>query len=486
MTETTQPTRSFEPQFIRPIARQFPFDEVCSWIVDALEARNWDVPGFSVKFDVYGSGAQKMRMVREIAGPDCRIYFSRKQRTLPGGRWNDTAAVNSITRPYQSLTVYEDESGPTFSIYVGDRWEEDRDWFMRSGYDVNPKLYKERRRNLEYKGSWKRPQDDGYDYHYQHTRSPYLIHNTDLGRAYSPVPVKMVPAWPYKSTKKRRKVKKYEKAFGYREVQTPGLAAPEIRAYHWSLAPAEHPAPRTTDAPLYFHTGRIMQDFAVWLTGHVLGKILETPEAEVRLDFPAEPFVPMPEGCPPIFTFGAYEHERRIRLGQTDPESKDIHPADFYGMACDWNNSGRLLTEGTGGDESLKQATDGFMWCGFGEVTPETPIESLEVPGFYRWSDRMRFVLRLTPKSAHGIYVADWGAYESARDATFDAHEEGYHASNVELAEWQRAAARTLVPLAEYCGGYSQPVVLFECGRELGFDEVEIVSGPWPGRQGRV
>lgn len=171
-----------KPQFIYPTECKFPFDIICEAIVRELEARNFNVPGIEVKFDVYGSGEQKMRMVREVKSAEFVIRFGRPQGSMPGHRWNNIAACDSITIPNMALQVYSDDSGPSFYAYVGDQWAEDSSWFMRhTGHSVNSKLNGERRRYLCYKGAW------DLDGHYiRGGRAPYLIHDDDLSREYSP------------------------------------------------------------------------------------------------------------------------------------------------------------------------------------------------------------------------------------------------------------------------------------------------------------
>ena len=167
-------------QFLYPKSRQFPFDEVCEQIVRALEARAWKVPGFVVEFREYGSGAQKLRYVSSIqsdpsaidlAHHDVRIEFGRTQGLLSGGRWNDVAAVDGVRLPRRLLRVYEDESGPTYNVYVGDAWERDRStWWSRP----NARLDKEPRLCVTYSG-W-RP---------YHGRASSLAWEQD-GREYGP------------------------------------------------------------------------------------------------------------------------------------------------------------------------------------------------------------------------------------------------------------------------------------------------------------
>ncbi len=163
-----------KPEFLYPISRQFPFDEVAEKIVRALEKRNWKVRGIEVRFDTYGSGEAKYKLVREITGEDFKLYFCRIQRTLPGNIWNDTAALHEIFIPKQGIEVFDDESGPTYYLYVGHNWEADKKWFVNST-KVHSKLREEPRRYLRYSG-------------YAHDRRAcYLLPDNDLGREYSPV-----------------------------------------------------------------------------------------------------------------------------------------------------------------------------------------------------------------------------------------------------------------------------------------------------------
>jgi hypothetical protein len=87
-------------------------------------------------------------------------------------------------------------------------------------------------------------------------------------------------------------------------------------------------------------------------------------------------------------------------------------------------------------------------------------------------------LIGVSPTRADGIYVADHAPYEKRREELFEEIKPRDRLTDAELAEADRARARTIVPVAEYAGGYEQPVVLIN--RELDFDEVELVSGPWP------
>lgn len=163
-----------KPQFLYPYSRQFPFDEVAEKIVRALEKRNWKVPGITVKFDTYGSGEAKFKLVREINGENFKLYFSRGQGRLNDTNWYDTAALHSVYIPKQIIEVFENESGPAYYLYVGKNWDEDKEWFMNS-IKVNSKLCGEPRRYLRYSGNT------------YNSRASELISDNDLGREYSPM-----------------------------------------------------------------------------------------------------------------------------------------------------------------------------------------------------------------------------------------------------------------------------------------------------------
>lgn len=98
------------------------------------------------------------------------------------------------------------------------------------------------------------------------------------------------------------------------------------------------------------------------------------------------------------------------------------------------------------------------------------------MPGRYRWSDSERFVIRVTPKCANGIFVADISVRDEYKKIIFEENPKQERLSEAEYHECLRATGRTIVPIAEYAGDFKKPVVLIN--RELSFDEVEVVSGP--------
>ena len=432
-----QTERSRQMQFLYPTSWQYPFDAVCHNIVVALEERNWQVPGIEVEFHEYGSGAQKFRCVSHIRGRDFKLWFSRVQRTMPGGHWNDTAAVTELVIPGKELHVYEDESGPTFYLYVGPDWERDRERFMSSS-KVNSKLYGKPKMYLLYKGGCNCRATEGAAFEaigfltatlagdaeklagmmhtHQGRRPPLLVHNNDLDREYDP----------------------------------------------------------EDDEPSFFFTAPVMEEFKQYLKGVVYQSIVAYPIPTEKVDaFAAPAPIPFPESIGPLFCFGKYGEAKRIKLGKEDPGKLD--PADRYGLL---GSGRRLVSLDVPNDGTVPEiAYEGFLWCGIGEVTAETKIESLKIPGHYRWEDREGFVIRVKPNQANGIYIADHGQYERRRATACQlAEADGRdQLTDAEVFYFTRARARTIVPINEYLGGYEQPVVLIN--RELSFDEVEVVSG---------
>jgi hypothetical protein len=423
-----------EHTFLYPVSRQFPFDEVCEQIVRALEERNWDVPGITVVFDTYGTGANKFRLVRKITTDDCVLRFGRPQGNM--GRWNDTAAISDIIIPMMELRVYEDESGPTYYVYVGNDWDSDKKHFVDQ-YKINSKLNGEPRTYLKYKGACNCSSTRGASFEavsfltanlmgdrkalramtHEHRgrRSPILVHDNDLNREYD-------------------------------------------------LEDGEEPMYQTAD---------VFAEFTQWLDGNILQKILATPVVVEHVDHFAMETTPFPDTIGPIYCFGEYHDAERVRQGNVD--ASKLAADDRYGFT---GSGYRLASLGVRGDFP-EVAYDGFKWCAFGDVAEDTSIDDLVVPGHYRWSDREAYVFRLKLNRANGVYVAENAAFENRRQAMFEAIKPRDRLTDDKVNQAIAARAATIVPITEYDGTFQEPVVLVN--REIGLDEVELVSGPWPG-----
>lgn len=385
-------------QFLYPQSRQFPFDEACEQIVRALQARNWKVPGFAVDFRDYGSGAQKLRYVSSIksdqsaidlAHHDVAIRFGRQQgRRLPGGRWNNIAAVDEVQLAKQLLHVYPDESGPTYNVYVGADWEHDRlTWWTRP----NTRLNGEPRVCVKYSGKDR----------WQGVRAATLAWDQD-GREYGP----------------------------------------------------------EGEEPRAFDTAKVMEEFRAYLCDIILPAIEAHPAVAAVEEVTVEPSIPMPDGAGPFFTYGEGRDEHRIATGKKDLNDLELH--DQYGL----DGSGRRLapTYIKRGPDLPEVAYDGFLWCG---TTPNVPGEP------ERWSADV--LIKVTPRDARGIYVADHAVYDKVRAELWEKIAGARNSlTDEEVNLFMRARACTIVSILDYKGNYEDPVYLIN--RELGFDEVEVIG----------
>jgi len=399
--------------FIVPSGMQFPFDFVGSQIVNELRKRNWNVPGINVEFDVWGTGAGKCRRVSYISGDDFRIYYGLRTERSMTGRKMITSPTN-IVIPYLDLRVYEDESGPTLYTYVGKDWEADKKKFI-NGIKVHSKMDRKPRTYLHYSGGWKRPDEKGFQYTRESLRSPYLVHDNDLGREYDP----------------------------------------------------------QGSEPRFFRTEKIFTRVTKWLEENILSKILEIPVAEVIEDiFVPEPVIPFPNISLNLFTFCSCESAERIKKGKEN--SFELKESERYALTQNL----RLVEWGVPDDGTFsKMAYDGFQWVGMQAepINPQKPMKEFEIPGYYQGTFDY-FVLQMKPNRANEVYVVDYGRGAEYRDEIFRQNPKKDTLTNGEYHELKRVIARTMIPITEYKFNYIKPTIVIR--REIDLDEVEIISGP--------
>ena len=399
-------------EFLYPMFRQYPVDEVCEKIVREVEKRNFDVPGLKIEVETYGTGAAKYRYVSSICGREFKLRFCRKQRLLPGGRYNDIAGVTQINIPLKEINIYEDESGPTFYLYVGKNWEKDRDAFVE-GSKVNSKLNKEPRKYLMYHGSCLCGRSSRNMAHtHPGFRPPMLLHDNDLGREYDP---------------------------------------------------------RGRD-PKSFKTDEVLEEFKKYLEEVVLEDICLQPIPEVHLDPLALPDpIPFPESLGALYYYGSDEDAWRIALGKKDVNK--LEPNKRYALG---GGGYRLFAYDFKNDGTVPEiAREGFCWCGL-ESKQLIVDGRVEIPGHYCWRDRETWVIFIKPNRANEIYIADHAQYEKKRAEIQMGLAGRTTFTDAEVGEMNCARARTIIPITEYKGDFELPVVLIN--RELDFDEVEIQS----------
>jgi hypothetical protein len=169
-------------KFLRPVSKQYPFDEVVSEIVAQLEALGWNAPCMKVGFKNYGGG--QLDRIDEIVGGDFKLVFGRNQGDIPHRRDLDLGAVNIVWILKKQLMVTHLEA-ITLWVYTGQNWKQHKQWFFNGPkMPLLTRINKGSRLFLEYKGSNK---TDTYKAIPNLKQRPkYLTANTDLGAEYTP------------------------------------------------------------------------------------------------------------------------------------------------------------------------------------------------------------------------------------------------------------------------------------------------------------
>lgn len=403
-----------EPTMLRPTALQFPFDEVCIQITQALEARNWEVPGLTVKFRTYGSGDSIYRIIDEVKGDDFILKFGRSQGRL--GHYNDSAAVDRIVIPGKDLSVYTEECGPTFAEYIGDDWKTDREQFLRYGAKF---------------------QDDESGRHIAF--DAVCDCRSTRGASFPALDVLMgVPNLTHRHEGRR----------------SPVLIA-------------------KSDKERRYRTDDIYDEFAVWLTENVLPMIEAHPLAQPDYSQFVIESIPFPSNLPEIYCFAKFQDAVRIRQGQKDASTISAHERFALQQNRRWVN----LSAYDKLNPVPDTAYDGFIWCGFGSVNSDSTVEDMPIPDHIPWDEE--FVCRVKPNRANDIYVGDHAAFLKRRAELESTIGDRERFTDKEINEMYVARGHAFVPITDYDGSFEQPVLLI--GRELGFDEIEIVSTPKDG-----
>ena len=195
--------------FLRPFSRQFPFDEVASEIVSRLECRAWKHDCMKITFREYGGRYKYVERIESVEPDVWSICFGRAQCVAPDQtgyrKFNDVAAVEALHIPMKKITVYPDESGPRFVVYVGKDWSSDKATFFKSSC-LNSKINAKPRTHLVYTGGCRCGGGVGASFDaisliagltgsvlinslphkHSNCRPPLLVHDSDIGRNYSP------------------------------------------------------------------------------------------------------------------------------------------------------------------------------------------------------------------------------------------------------------------------------------------------------------
>lgn len=167
----------------------------------------------------------------------------------------------------------------------------------------------------------------------------------------------------------------------------------------------------------------------------------------------------------PIFCVVTNVDRQRIVTGQKSPDL--LSNTERYALA---STGHRLLPKGAGDTVDA----NGYLWCGSKEVDSTTQVASLLIAGRLRWSSDYRHLVRITPQSKDGIYVADQLVFDETRQAIGQRIGSSRPFSTQEILKMRKARYATRTKLADYDGSFERPVVLVS--RPLDFAEVMLVN----------
>lgn len=173
--------------------------------------------------------------------------------------------------------------------------------------------------------------------------------------------------------------------------------------------------------------------------------------------------VPVPAGFPVLYAWERIDELGRAGLKRHRPDRAE----DDYVLA---GNGLRLVSIGMGGGGLPHKATEGFTYAS------ADPNGRPVAPGWTPREDVLPIEVKLA--ALNEIYVVDAAAYEATRrvQAACAEGEGRSEYTNAEIAEAHRSVARTMVPAADYAGGFADPLYLI--GRQLHEDEARPMSGP--------
>ncbi len=124
--KTSTPT-PFKYRLMLQNADEYPFDKPAQRILRALWRRNWDVPGYKIKWSRHLTGKRKNVQVWAITGPDLTIEFCRRLR---GDGYDRPCVAGEIRINGRAIKVYADYCSVNAMLYTGDDWERDKTSFL--------------------------------------------------------------------------------------------------------------------------------------------------------------------------------------------------------------------------------------------------------------------------------------------------------------------------------------------------------------------
>jgi hypothetical protein len=366
-------------------------------IVDELIARNWDVPGVTVRFHYCGTGDAKFIAVDSITTQHARIDFTVDGRIIRvvGGRrqldvwWGPTG--------FSSIHVHD---------YTGSDWEADAADFMTD----------------EHK-SYRYP--SGVPRNYASYRGACNCTNLQ-GAIFSSLQplVKIV-------------------------LGRPNPFAGVMHEHNGEVSPwLVLEGPQGTKIQ-HYHTADVLRERRRWLEHMMLapirGSLLPDEVRDVLIEEP----IPFPAGLGPFYTFATPSDVDRWTRAHHEPAS--LRPEQRFGMS----NLSRFGFSRLYRDAALPEPLwQGAIACGFGGVSVGASSANASGPvSADNWDTHS---IQVEPAFANNIYVGDGSVYGNPDAREYADGNEHYAA----LVEADRRVASTIVPVTDYQGNYRWPVLL--------------------------
>lgn len=209
-----------------------------------------------------------------------------------------------------------------------------------------------------------------------------------------------------------------------------------------------------------------------WLKENVLDKILDNPEV-TSVEETRERLVPYNGPWERIFSICSGSDLDRIRIGIKNPEQ--LPPEDRY---ASFGFFQRLVPLWVNAKVNIPRiARKGFCWCDTNQCIAnkngKQKISCCVVSAMVFGMQGSKLV-SIKLKYANNVYVVDNAKFDETRQKLFKEIKPRIRLTNDDLGIAYAARATTIVPINEYKGGYTEPIVLIS--RELDFDEIEWIE----------
>lgn len=176
---------------------------------------------------------------------------------------------------------------------------------------------------------------------------------------------------------------------------------------------------------------------------------------------------------------------RRLAFEEPIPAPPDFPALYVWLDGNDARRAGKQMHGDDAADSQYALKGNGWRLASLGcSNVPERAYDGFNYASELATRDRGHMIFRadgdtlpakVELKWLNEIYVVDAAVYDRVRDeAMKTVGARGFTDSQVN--EFQSAVARTMVPAAEYDGSFEKPVYCI--GRQLGFDEARLISGP--------